>query len=314
MFSFSAKHLITILCITVLANAESIQAFPRGSSNFDNVSRNPEVFRRAPICSRQADNVVSDIITAEASGQSVQVYTAGASGGALSVCFLLSNHNIGASRDCLPIAGIIAAGVSVIYTAVQNSAQGTKTVGKRDESTLATLLAEQFEFESISTMPSSKRSVQLNTTGNGLKHMDERFSIKGLKHKESSSDVIITTYNDGTGHIWTTPTPLNATSLTKRHDGPGFKINYRTLRFAGGLGGAPTFPSLNAQLAGGIAQDWAARANNDNIDEYFATSGITKPKLETIGLRIISESLGFGENFESVDICGKLVSSHDELR
>lgn len=212
------------------------------------------------------------------------------------------------------MAGLVASGTAIIYTAVQNSATGTKTAGKRGESSLATLLTEHFEFDSIEAMPIVKRSEHHNGTGDSARYMDERFSLKGLKQHGSISDVIVTTYNDGTGHIWTTPTPANSTSLTKRHDGPGFKINYRTkIKFAGGLGSAPTFPSLNAALAGGIAQDWAARANNDNIDEYIVTTGITSPKLETIGIRIIAENNGFGEEYESVDICGKLNSSHDEL-
>jgi hypothetical protein len=297
----------------VSAAAAIIRAHPTWPSNFHNISRNIEVLKRGPVCSREADNVISDIANAEASGQSVQVYTAGASGGALSVCVLLSNHGIGSIADCAPIAGIVAAGTAVIYTAVQNKATGTTTAGKRDESSLAAVLTAQFEFESISAMPYTKRAVRVNDTSNSTRYMDNRFSIKALKHSGHLSDLILTTYTDGTGHIFTQPTPINTTSLSKRHDGPGFKINFRTIKFANGLGGAPSFPSLNADLAGGIAQDWAARANTDNIDEYFCTTGITNPKLETIGLRIISENNGFGEEYESVDICGNLGSSHDEL-
>ncbi|KAL5331481.1 hypothetical protein ACEPPN_001012 [Leptodophora sp. 'Broadleaf-Isolate-01'] len=255
------------------------------------------LFARAPVCSRQIDTVVSDVVEASGSGHSVVIYTAGASGGASSATY----------------AGLVAAGTAIIYTAVQNSGSGTKTAGKRSESSLAALLSEQFDFDSIDAMSIAKRSRDHNVSDDSARYMDERFSIIGLKHHGSTSDAIVTTYTDGTGHIWTTPTPADATTLTKRHDGPGFKINYRTIKFAGGLGSAPSFPSLNAALAGGIAQDWASRANNDKIDEYIVTTGIAKPKLETIGIRIIAENNGFGEEYESVDICGKLRSSHDEL-
>ncbi|KAH9216192.1 hypothetical protein DL95DRAFT_407857 [Leptodontidium sp. 2 PMI_412] len=247
------------------------------------------LFARAPVCSRQIDTVV---------------------------CQLLSSHGIGpigGALDCAAYAGLVAAGTAIIYTAVQNSGSGTKTAGKRSESSLAALLSEQFDFDSIDAMSIAKRSRDHNVSDDSARYMDERFSIIGLKHHGSTSDAIVTTYTDGTGHIWTTPTPADATTLTKRHDGPGFKINYCTIKFAGGLGSAPSFPSLNAALAGGIAQDWASRANNDKIDEYIVTTGITKPKLETIGIRIIAENNGFGEEYESVDNCGKLRSSHDEL-
>lgn len=302
------KTSCTTSLLAFLSAISTATARPAQTLNTSNTLQAHQILGRA-VCSREADNVVSDVVAATGSGQSIQVYTAGAGGGALSVCVLLSNHGVGQLSDCAPIAGIIAAATAVIYSLVQNSNSGTKTAGKRDESSLVSLLNEHYDFESIDAMPLTKRAHHGNTT----RFMDERFSIKGLKHFHHSADVILTTYTDGTGHIFTQPTPLNATALTKRHDGPGFKINYRTIKFAGGLGGAPTFPSLNAQLAGGIAQDWAARANNDGIDEYFATTGITNPKLETIGLRIISENNGFGEEYESVDVCGKLGSSHDEL-
>ena len=42
-------------------------------------------------------------------------------------------------------------------------------------------------------------------------------------------DAIVTAYTDGTGHVFGTPTPVNGTSLTKRHDSLGFKINYQIL-------------------------------------------------------------------------------------
>lgn len=49
------------------------------------ISPDSRLLTRAPVCSRQLDTVVSDVVQAEGSGQSVAIYTAGASGGALSV-------------------------------------------------------------------------------------------------------------------------------------------------------------------------------------------------------------------------------------
>lgn len=277
--------------------------------------------RADPRCSRNLDDV-STIADAGASGEYIVAYTVGSGGIAYNVCILLTGRGVTPIRpdECAPVAGLIAAGTTVIYTAVQNSKQGTETAGQRrseNESTLAALLRAHLAndtIESIHDMPISGTAGQRRLHSNSTSaRVIDRVSILGMEHLHGRADVLVTTYDDDTGIVWGTPSP-NATVMAKRHDGPGFKINYRTISYSGNVLGTPDFGNLYRDLANGIANNWATRADNDKIDEFVGTTGVTDPKVLTFGFRIIPETNGFGEEYESVDLCEKLIPTHDELR
>jgi hypothetical protein len=320
MKTFSVASLFALMSISLSATGETIRAIPRGSSNFDNVSHNSLLSERDINCKRE-DTTVSDVdkvANALSTGSAVVIYTVSTGAIAQSVCTLLNNHGVGNDADCKPISTLIAASTALIYTSVLQSKTGTQIASRRSDDSLATLLTEHLiaagtQFESISAMPISKRDLgQYNSTGEGHKVMKDSVSIHGIKHENGYMDTIVTTYTDGTGRVWSTPTPNNATSLSKRHDGPGFKINYQAMKF-GTFIGTPAASQLSAgiQLAQGFAQDWADRANNEQISDYIGVTSIHG--IEQFAIRIIPEIQGFGENFEPVTICGSLTTSHDEL-
>lgn len=310
---------ISVLYLLPAALSPYAMALPQ-SIPHGNTLRTLQVLERAPAeCSRDLDTEISNVQNAAVSGQAVAIYAVGSGYAALSACRLLApGGNVG-QGTCADVAGLVAAGTAVIYTAVQNHGTGTNPT-RRDDSSLATILAEQFQadgtqYEGISAMAVSKRDVYYgNETDSSSRSMQDRLSIKGVQYADGMMDAILTTFSDNTGHIFVNPTPSNATALTKRHDGAGFKINYRRIKYASNILGTPDLKGLNNDLGNGIASNWAVRADNDGINEFILTTGITNPKLETIGVRIIGETAGYGDEYESVDICGTLGSSHDELK
>lgn len=292
--------------------------------------------RSDPRCSRNLD----DLQTIAESGAKVEfivTYTLGASTISGAVCQILTGRGIGPIQpnECAPYAALIGASTGVIYAIVQNSKQGSISAPssrRRDgeESSLVAVLREHlagtnttveggvqdFSNEAFARLTKTKRQQDddgSSSTVTNKRNMVDRVSILGMQHDNGLADVLVTTFDDDTGHVWATPTPNDTTTLSKRHDGAGFKINYRTISYANNVLGSPTFDSLYRDAALGIGNNWAARADNDKIDELVGTTGLVDPKLLTFGFRIIPELQGFGENYESVDICDTLVPTHDEL-
>jgi hypothetical protein len=110
-------------------------------------------------------------------------------------------------------------------------------------------------------------------------------------------------FGDGNGHI---VLPLehvgsNSTNLAKRASGhaPGFKVSYTT-RMESKLTRAHRIEMANA-----LSSDWASRANrNDKLSNYM---GLWKTDHKAnFYFRIIPETVNFGLNYESVDVCGSM--------
>lgn len=286
--------------------------------------------REDPRCSRNLDDVQA-IAESGAKLEFVATYTLGSSAISAAVCRILARRQVGPVMpdDCNDFATLVGGSVGLIYTVVQNSKQGTESApSRRDgESSLVASLRQHFgaanvDVEGIEEVSSEivgriKRRGNLEDQTTSNLTVVNRVSVLGMQHENGmASDMLITTFDDDTGHIWTTPTPTSMNTsegLSRRHDGAGFKINYRTINYAGNVLGDPSFGTLFRDGGNGIGNDWATRAGNDRIDEYVATTGIVDPKILTFGLRIIPETQGFGENYESVDICETLVPTHDEL-
>lgn len=285
--------------------------------------------REDPRCSRNLDDVQA-IAESGAKLEFVATYTLGSSAISAAVCRILARRQVGPVMpdDCNDFAVLVGGSVGLIYTVVQNSKQGTESAPSRrdDESSLVASLRQHFgaanvDFESIQDVSLDQFGLIKRRGGEAQDQeasnltVVSRVSVLGMQHVNGmASNMLITTFDDDTGHIWTTPASTNTSeSLYRRHDGAGFKINYRTINYAGNVLGDPSFGTLFRDGGNGIGNDWATRAGNDRIDEYIATTGIVDPKILTFGLRIIPETQGFGEDYESVDICETLVPTHDEL-
>jgi hypothetical protein len=222
----------------------------------------------------------------------------------------------GDSRTRKLLAQGVGAAVLIGTTAAAartKDSTGTSTSDKRADD-IEELLRQQIAafgatFDSLEKTTLSRRGLAPG--------MMETISIKGMAHGDESLswDHLLTRYDDGTGHVISTVAPdnINGTiSKTKRHDGMGFKYNWRRFDVNPNFLGSPDL-SVLPDLAAAVSSDWAIRYDDDHIDEYIFTGGVDR--FYTFGMRIIAETNSFGEEFEDVNICGDLGGiAHDELR
>jgi hypothetical protein len=304
-----------LLSSPLLASAKAIPA--RGTMDPRSSLASPLLVPRAPQCSRELDETINVASTAASSGNALVVYTVAAAGFAHSTCTLI-NHNANTNQPCSAVAVLVASVVGgILQKAGENSASTGTATSRRDGGSTSAMFAHHmttngFKWDVIDHMAVVEA---YNTTNNHT--MMEHFIMRGLVHDALSvpQDHHVKTYADGTGVVITAPSSSsNATAdgLRKRHDGAGFKFNWRRFDYQSTFLGSPDL-SVIPNLAGAISQDWAARADNDNMDEYILAGGIDH--VYDLGLRIISEIQGFGEEYEDVNICGDLSTrAHDELR
>ena len=320
MVAISSSLIFTLVSVHMVSAAVAGTKFsPRGSSAFDNTSRRSALFERDVKCTADEEKVsVVDRLTNLASTGSV-VFLFGVTSGTLasSVCEIAANRGQADQANCKHIGTAISSTVYLAFgTAIVAKSGSISTVFRRSEDSLSTSLAAHLKesgtgYDMIASMPMSNSHFQ--QTGaflNATKQPLERVSITGMRHDDTSIDAIVTTYDDGTGHIFASPTPQNATGLTKRQDGPGFKVNYSVFKNSV-FGQFPSDKQLSArlQLSQDLAQDWVDRADNKGMSEWIGIAKIDG--IIEFGLRIIPESNGFGEEFESVNVCGPL--KKDEL-
>ncbi|KAE9365011.1 hypothetical protein N431DRAFT_488274 [Stipitochalara longipes BDJ] len=317
--------MFSTLSLFALGTAAFVAAFPRDPTNVQLTSPSSPLIERSVslVCNDKRDNEISRVENGAASGSAVVAYTAGSGGIAIGVCEALKHYGPGVRGSCTNYAAAVSGAVLIVWQAIHDSRQGTKTMPRSlgtdsfHDRLKAALEVHGLSFDTIEDIPQAPSLVNvenINSTIPSLR-MNQQTHISGLRFGNSNSDLLVSSYSDGTGNVIITPIDTSASSnisapiVRKRHDGPGFKINYRLIKMASYLGNPDLKVALT--LSQKIGNDWADRANNENMDEYFGTTSIRD--FSTWGFRIISEKLGFGENYESVDVCGTLRSSHDEL-
>jgi hypothetical protein len=268
----------------------------------------------ARVAQQETCSTIDRIIESIGTSNSVVVYTTAGGVTALSVCNLLHNHGIGpiGPSDCQNYGAIVASVVAVIFTATSKQsalpapAQKTERFVESAAGTslsqhlIASFAADGVEYDSIVPLamsPSSKAKRHLES-----RQMIEHFSILGYKYNQNTTvDAIVADFGNGEGHIFVTPSPpATATpGLSKRHQGPGFKLSF-TERERSQLS-----RQHQLQMSDRIASDWGQRADRNRITEWigFERTGHTA----NFYLRIIPEIRGYGENYESVDApCGQM--------
>ncbi|KAL1890885.1 hypothetical protein Sste5346_008026 [Sporothrix stenoceras] len=105
-------------------------------------------------------------------------------------------------------------------------------------------------------------------------------------------------------------------SAQPQHDGPGFKYNYRLDVLADEARGQDISGIAN-MIGSAVGNHWGWEAENAAMDQWIGAIGIDYILLRALGLgvRIISEIDGFGEDYEDIGICGNMGDRiHDELR
>ena len=276
-----------------------------------------ELVSRAPVCQRESAEV-SDFIQSGFTGKAEVTYITSGAGIAFSVCRIV-NHHGGSNFPCTEYALLAASVLApiIMSQASQNTpVEGAKPSGRRQASIAAhQTFADHFAgnglvWEQIETPTVTRR-------GNTSDEVDEHFIIRGVAHPDltiTPADIHYTSFANGTGFVHAIHEPAN-TALHKRHDGAGFKYNWRCGYWdPKAANGDVRSPS--ARLAQDISNDWASKADIEKMDEWIGAAGLDYIVLKLFGvaIRIIPELRGFGEEYESVDICGNMDGPiHDEL-
>lgn len=248
--------------------------------------------------------------------------------GALSVCNILNNNHQNLNLSCRDWAGVVAVLVwgSINAAALTNSGPEGTTGGpgrrrRRRRAShpdharlLASFAAQGFEWDSIGTLASSERrdvpispDVLDSIVLHGFHQADNGGAVPQV-------DVSLVTFADGTGTttVKATESPVagSGSVLEKRHDGAGFKVNWRINEHnywaLAADEGIDPIRQIMLDAAGSIAQDFVWRADNRDLDEWIGWVRVNNDvtQVMSIALRIISERRGFGSNYEDVGVCG----------
>jgi hypothetical protein len=278
----------------------------------------PVLENRAPNCQRDFTEV-ADVVQGAFTGKAQLTYSISGGGITWSVCTII-NHNAGTSQPCSAYALAVALSVGSIIQRQQDRATpatGTTTSSRRDLPNAASnifvdnMIAHGFTWGEIETPAVTRRD---NTSND----VTEYFIIRDVLHPDPSitpADVHYKEFTNGTGYLHFVHQPANS-DLQKRHEGAGFKYNW-LCGYYDGKAANVDIKSLSFQLGASISQNWAYDADYFALDQWIGAVGIDYilVKLIGVGIRIIPELRGFGEEYENVNICGDMTTPiHDELK
>lgn len=224
---------------------------------------------------------------------------------ARSVCRLVAALGGRTQDNCNDFAIANTGGVYAVYAIANRGQSGSKAERRDGNSTtsievpLVEFLLDVFaangdSYESITAMPTiSKRE-------DGVKSISDQVSVKGWNFNGTMMDAVFAEFGQGEGHVFVTPTPSNVTGLVKRHDGPGFKISYTTRLHT------LLTNSHQVEMSQSFANNWNYNANTYAMRDWI---GFSKTDHNAnFYIRIIPENNGYGEEYESVDVCGGMAS------
>ncbi len=151
------------------------------------------------------------------------------------------------------------------------------------------------QFDSVSPLPIATRSEE---DGNGTS-----IQVLGLRSEDGLiTDHILNFRSDGTATSTTTFLPTTE-HITKRHDGPGFKMSYKFL--------VNTWSQIDRGatkiLAVNFGKDWETRVStNQAISSYFGKAQFTPDHV--MGFRISPMASSYDDSYEDVDACGTITA------
>ncbi|KAH7388879.1 hypothetical protein BKA64DRAFT_757802, partial [Cadophora sp. MPI-SDFR-AT-0126] len=204
-------------------------------------------------------------------------------------------HTIGRTQDnCNDFAIAITGGVAFIYLIAirEPGSKGERRDGNSTSSMGAPLIdflldsfaANGDSFESMTVMSSILKR------DDSVKSVSEQVSIAGWNFQGTVLDAVAAEFGDGDGHIYVTPTLLNATGLTKRHDRPGFKISYTTRQ------ASLLTRDHQIEMSQSFGTNWNYNANTYAMQDWI---GLSKTDHNAIFyIRIIPENNGYGKECE----------------
>jgi hypothetical protein len=257
-------------------------------------------------------NTLDSVINKIGTSTSKVIYSTAGGVIALRVCQILHDHHVGpiGPSDCRNIAEIVGAAVLIIFQATGSrdgseaapSGDTKRAIGDGTTPSMAQQLIDAFAidkgpvYNSISAVPVPARSADTKE-----RQLIDRVSIQGFQFGSKTVDALMSDFGNGEGHVFVSlsaSTDNNGT-LTKRHNGPGFKLSY-TQRQKSLLSQQHQVDMSNA-----IANNWAGLADGYGIGEWIGFE--ETDHTSNFYLRIIAETQGFGSNYESVDAkCGQM--------
>ncbi|KAI0377217.1 hypothetical protein F5Y04DRAFT_285162 [Hypomontagnella monticulosa] len=216
---------------------------------------------------------------------------------AWSVCKTFSPKAINCDYAALSVANSIGLAIIHGFIDLNPPEEGVTTATKEHSQDRRELLQSHVgdylrsrgvEFEDISVVPLMKRRQDYGHS----------MEVRGVREpgQDSATDFQVYSRNDGSGHIRATPS-TGTDGLERRTDGPGFKTVWKVHSRSG----SPPAPA-SSEMADLLKGDWKGRVEADHsIGDYIGAVNFAKHGY--IQLRIIPESGGFGNNFESTDKC-----------
>jgi len=278
-------------------------------------------------CERDAETVATVVETAsKINGDSSLQW--GIVGGtvAWSTCRQI-NHHAGTDLLCTELASLVAA---ITYGAVLAASKpdkgwegaeggpGRRALDGNHHVLFNYLQSHGFEWQRLELSTISKRhSVEAVPDS----FVTEHFVLRAVHQTNSTltpADIYFTTYANRTGTVRTIHVPV--AGIGKRHDGAGFKVSWKAVDWNSQAmsqpGATPVIGWVAQELSTAISRNWVWWVDNRNLEEWIGYVRINyiMLRLLSVGLRIIPELTGFGENYEDVGICGDINKViHDEL-
>ncbi|KAE8153583.1 hypothetical protein BDV25DRAFT_149131 [Aspergillus avenaceus] len=251
---------------------------------------------------RSTCQVIDRVIRKIGTNQNKVVYiTSGASLG-LAIC------NLTHADQCNMVGLAIGASLSIIF-ALANDYSGGEPVpvpelpgpaslkeGTYMSAVKAAMSSSALEYAEILPAPLHDTTEKRSDDEPDLL---ERFLIKGLRSADNTTghNIFVHHYSNG-GSVLHVPVSddVATDNLHKRYDHPGLKISYTT-RMKSSLP-----KSRQRDMASSIGSMWEYYAKTARMDEYIGFE--EENGKANFYFRIIPETRGFGENYESVDVCG----------
>ncbi|KAH8901074.1 hypothetical protein GQ53DRAFT_814557 [Thozetella sp. PMI_491] len=286
--------------------------------------------RTAPVCKREDAHLsIPDVDAVTGSAQVVYTVDGGAS--ARSICQII-NHDKVSDQPCTAWSLGFAVAINTIIFLVYskqyqgNPSEDTGTIAsppsRREGDSAVEQLTKHLEDFGFSWENVEASPIPAASEVDGKRTILDQITIRRIVDPSSPvpHDQDITRFSDGAGVIRTSISSDGASSnLQRRHPGPGFKFNWELFENPLGdpYGDLPNYDErkMMDNIAHTVTKDWARRADNDKLDEYYFVASWKTPFRKSFGVRVTSEHSGFGDNYEGPNMCQHLSTpAHDDLK
>lgn len=209
--------------------------------------------------------------------------------------------------DCTGLATALSSAMMSIFAITQFKEEGAKSFPARDTTSFAGPLTKHLAA-SYADAGISFRSVDDATPALHARYASDQkkpvevASVTGLEFGNSTNDLHVFDFGDGNGHVYVPLPDINSGSRHKReaivHIGAGFKVSYTTRK--------PSKLSYSQQttMANVLGSYWSKTAAKMDLLDLIGF--VATDHDANFYWRIIPKMIGFGLEYESVDVCGQM--------